>query len=404
MAGRGIGPLKGVKVVDLTSVLMGPYATQIFADLGADVIKVESPDGDTTRHIPPGKKTDRGAMFMNVNRGKRSIALDLKTPAGRTALLKICKQADVFIHSMRAQAILRLDLAYEALKKVNPRIIYANLYGFGRKGPYADYPAYDDIVQAASGIVSLQAALSDGVPTYLATVVADKVAGLSATYAVIAALYAREQTGRGQEIEVPMFETLVSFSMVEHLCGSLYDPPIGKPEYPRVTSPNRRPYRTRDGYIAVMIYNDRHWKNFFEAIGNPEWSKQSMFASLRNRTENISVVLDHVSKVLAERTTEEWMTVFKQAQCPAMPIASMEDLLSDPHLQATQFWNQRETAEGMVRMPGIPVDFSDTPGAIGDPGPDLGADSADILREAGVSDEDIRALVAANILIMSDAS
>lgn len=404
MAGRGTGPLKGVKIVDLTSVLMGPYATQIFADLGADVIKVESPDGDTTRHIPPGKKTDRGAMFMNVNRGKRSIALDLKTPAGRAALLKICDQADVFIHSMRAQAILRLDLGYEAVKKVNPRIIYANLYGFGRKGPYADYPAYDDIVQAASGIVSLQAALSDGVPTYLATVVADKVAGLSATYAVIAALYAREQTGRGQEIEVPMFETLVSFSMVEHLCGSLYDPPIGKPEYPRVTSPNRRPYRTRDGYIAVMIYNDRHWRNFFDAIGNPEWSKQPMFSSLRNRTENISAVLDHVSRVLAERTTEEWMTVFKQAQCPAMPIASMEDLLSDPHLQATNFWNQRETAEGMVRMPGIPIDFSDTPGAIGDPGPDLGADSADILRDAGMSDDDIQALVAANILTIADAT
>ena len=269
MTGAGKGPLAGVRVLDLTSVLMGPYTTQIMADLGADVIKVESPSGDTTRSLPPGPEDDLGAMFMNVNRGKRSIVLDLKDKKGRDALLRLAKDSDVFIHSMRARAIGRLGLAYEDVKAANPDLIYANLYGYGRTGPYADYPAYDDIVQAASGIVALQASLSQGEPTYLATVVADKVAGLTAAYAIMAALFERERNGGGQEIEVPMFETLTSFSMLEHLCGAMFDPPIGPTGYPRALSPQRRPYRTSDGYIAVMIYNDRHWTNFFDAIGNP---------------------------------------------------------------------------------------------------------------------------------------
>ena len=402
-AGRGKGPLKGVRVIDLTSVLMGPYATQIFADLGADVIKVESPEGDTTRYLPPGPQGNRGAMFMNVNRGKRSIVLNLKHPDGRAALLKLVEGADVFIHSMRAQAMARLGLDYPAVKAANPAIIYANLYGFSRRGPYADYPAYDDIVQAASGIVSLQASLSNGEPTYLATVVADKVAGLTATYAVTAALYAREKTGLGQEIEVPMFETLASFAMVEHLCGALFEPAIGKAEYPRATSPHRRPYKTRDGYIAVMIYNDKHWRAFFDAINNPDWSRDPMFASMRSRTENITTVLGKLSDTLATRTTDEWMTVLKAAQCPAMPIASMDDLLTDPHLEAVGFWDRRETEDGAIRMPGIPVDFSETPGAIGEAGPHLGAHGADVLREAGFSDVAVEALAASGALTLAQA-
>mgnify|MGYP000530000726 CR=1 FL=1 len=270
--GRGLGPLAGVKVLDLTSVLMGPYATQIFADLGADVIKIEGPAGDTTRHLPPGPEAGRGAMFVNLNRGKKCLALDLKQPAARDVVLRMSEQADVFVHSMRAAAIKRLGLHYEALKARNLRLVYANLYGFGAKGRYADYPAYDDIVQAASGLTDLQASLNGGTPAYLATVVADKVAGLTGAYAIIAALFAREKNGAGQEIEVPMFETLVSFMYAEHLGGSLYDPPLGPPAYPRVVAKERHPYRTRDGYLALMIYTDRHWRAFFDAIGNPAWS------------------------------------------------------------------------------------------------------------------------------------
>ncbi|GFM31361.1 CaiB/BaiF CoA-transferase family protein [Novosphingobium sp. PY1] len=393
MSGRGKGPLSGVKVIDLTSVLMGPYATQIFADLGADVIKVESPDGDTTRFIPPGPDASRGGMFLNVNRGKRSIVIDLKQPEGRDALLRLAKDADVFIHSMRSRAIGRLGLDYEALRAVNERIIYANLYGYARNGPYRDYPAYDDIVQAASGIVDLQARLSGGKPTYAATVIADKVAGLTGAYSVIAALFARERSGQGQEIEVPMFETLVSFTMVEHLCGSLFDPPQGPPEYVRATSEARRPYQTADGYIGVMIYNDRHWRSFFDVLGNPEWSRDPLFASMRSRTENIGAVLTKVAEVIATRTTDEWVALFREAQIPATPIASLTELLHDPHLIETGFWEERQTDSGTLRFPGIPTLFSQTPGEIGDPGPALAGQSEEVLREANFSETEIAALL-----------
>lgn len=392
LAGAGRGPLKGIRVIDLTSVLMGPYTTQILADLGADVIKVESPGGDTTCVLPPGPQHNRGAMFMNVNRGKRSLVLDLKQPRARDALLRLCTGADIFIHSMRAKAMGRLGLAYQDLRRANTNIIYANLYGFGRGGPYADYPAYDDIVQAASGIVALQASLSNGEPTYLATVVADKVAGLTAAYAVAAALFERERSGRGQEIEIPMFETLASFTMIEHLCGGLFDPPVGPTGYVRALSPERRPYKTRDGHIAVMIYNDRHWHSFFIAIGNPEWSKNPIFASLRSRTENISAVLARLADVMRERTTAEWIDLLGKAECPAMPVTSIDDLLHDPHLEAVGFWQRRHTPDGQISMPGIPVGFSETPGEVGRPGPALGADSDEVLREAGFNENEIAEL------------
>ena len=394
MSGRGIGPLEGVTVLDLTSVLMGPYATQIFADLGADVIKVESPSGDTTRALPPGREADRGGMFLNLNRGKRSIVLDLKQDAARDALLALAAKADVFVHSMRAQAIGRLGLDYAAVAEVNPRVIYANMYGYGRDGPYRDYPAYDDIVQAASGIVDLQAKLSGGKPTYLANVVADKVTGLTGAYAIIAALFARERTGKGQEIEIPMFETMVSFAALEHLCGSVFRPPLGPPEYARATSEARRPYATADGHIAVMIYTDRHWRSFFDAIGNPDWSRDPMFASIQSRTENITAVLSHVSDILATKTSAEWIALFRKVQIPAGPIASLSDLLEDEHLHHTGFWQDRETTAGALRLPGIPTRFSATPGEIGDPGPVLGADSRSILQDAGFGDAAIEALLA----------
>ena len=399
MSGRGQGPLAGVRVLDLTSVLMGPYATQIFADLGADVIKIEGPTGDTTRAIPPGPDDTRGAMFLNVNRGKRSLALDLKQPAAREAVLRLAASADVFIHSMRAQAIARLGLDYAALKAANPRIVYANLYGYSRRGPYRDYPAYDDIVQAASGIVDLQARLSGGEPTYAANVIADKVSGLTGAYAVIAALFARERTGLGQEVEVPMFETMVSFAAVEHLCGALFSPPLGPPEYPRATSPSRRPYRTADGHVGVMIYNDTQWQAFFRELGDPEWSRDPMFASMRSRTENITAVLARVAEVLATRGTAEWMALFRRAEIPATPIASLSDLLHDPHLEATGFWEEHETEAGTLSFPGIPTAVSATPGAIGDPGPRLGADNAAILGEAGFSAAEIAELARSGAVI-----
>lgn len=382
--GRGLGPLRGIKVLDLTSVLMGPYATQIFADLGADVIKVEGPTGDTTRHLPPATEPTRGAMFVNLNRGKRSITLDLKKPEAVEVLMTMVEQADVFIHSMRGAAIRRLGLGGDAVRARNPRIIYANLYGFGAKGRYADYPAYDDIVQAASGIADLQKHLNGGEPAYLATVVADKVAGLTGAYAIVAALFERERSGIGQEIEVPMFETLVSFMYAEHLGGSLYDPPTGPPAYPRVIAQERHPYRTRDGYLALMIYTDRHWKAFFEAIGNPDWSSDPMFGSITERTKNIGAVLGRLSDILKDRTTDEWMRLFRKIEVPAMPVLTPTDLLHDPHLEEAGFWHDHEEDSHRMRFPGIPTRFSETPGAIGDPGPALGADSDSVLGDFGI--------------------
>lgn len=398
MSGQASGPLAGVTVLDLTSVLMGPYATQIFADLGADVIKIESPDGDTTRGLPPVLGPGQGAMFVNVNRGKRSLAINLKSEAGREIVLRLAKTADVFIHSMRGAAIQRLGLDYAALQAANPAIIYANLYGFGRGGPYSDYPAYDDIVQAASGLASLQGRLTGGDPGYVASAVADKVAGLTGAYAVMAALFARERTGQGQEIEVPMFETMAAFVMTEHLCGAVTEPPSGPPEYPRVTAPDRRPYRTRDGHIGLMIYNDKQWRSFFTLIGNPEWSRDPMFASMTSRTENIGTVLGRLADVIAARTTEEWMEAFRTAEIPAMPIFSTADLLEDPHLAATGFWHRAESAIGPVRMPGIPTRFSETPGAIGDIGPQLGADNHAVLADAGFTPDEIAALEGSGVL------
>lgn len=393
MSGRGRGPLAGVRVLDLTSVVAGPYTTQILADLGADVVKVEAPGGDTMRHIPPGPDVDRGAMFMNLNRGKRSLLLDLKRPDARGAVLRLAATADIFIHAMRGAAIARLGLTYEALRAANPRILYVNLWGFGRDGPYADYPAYDDIVQAASGLVAVQARLSGGAPTYLATIVADKVAGLTAAYAVAAALYAREKTGHGQEIEIPMFETLVSFTMTEHLNGALFDPPLGPTEYARVVSEFRRPYRTADGHIGVMIYSNRHWTSFFAALDDPAWSRDPMFASIRSRTNDIGAVLGRLASTIEERTSAYWIALFRRLEIPCMAIASPADLLDDPHLAATGFWERRDTAEGSLRFPGIPTRFSGTPGAIGDAGPPLGADGRAVLEEAGFAQSEIETLL-----------
>ena len=257
-------------------------------------------------------------------------------------------------------------------------------------------------MQGASGLASLQGRLTGGEPGYVASAVADKVAGLTGAYAVMAALFARERTGpgqgQGQEIEVPMFETMAAFVMAEHLCGAVTEPPSGPPEYPRVTAPDRRPYRTRDGHIGLMIYNDKQWRSFFALIGNPEWSRDPMFATMTSRTENIQTVLGKLGDVIATRTTEEWMEAFRTAEIPAMPILSTSDLLEDAHLAATGFWHRADSALGPVRMPGIPTRFSGTPGKIGDIGPELGADNRGVLEEAGFSADEIAGLESAGVL------
>jgi crotonobetainyl-CoA:carnitine CoA-transferase CaiB-like acyl-CoA transferase len=387
------GPLVGVVVLDLTLALAGPYSTQILADLGADVIKVESPEGDTTRYLGPGHHDDRSGMFVNVNRGKRSVALDLKRPAGRAALVRLAADADVLVHSIRRPALERLQLTYDDLRAVNPSIIFASLSGFGRGGPYADLPAYDDVVQAVTGLATLQGRLQGGEPTYVATVVADKAAGLTMVYAILAALFHRERTGEGQEIEVPIFETLASFVLLEHIAGAAFDPPMSPPVYGRAVSAERRPYRTSDGYLSVLIYNDGQWSRFFSALGDPEWSRDPRFASMRTRTDHVDFVLGALSAVLETRTTAEWLELLRAAEIPAMPVATIDDLFTDPHLERVGFWQRFDVDGVRLRLAGIPATLSRTPGAAGGAAPGLGEHGAAVLTEHGFTPEEIDALV-----------
>lgn len=403
--GRGFGALAGLRVLDLTAVLMGPFCTQILADHGAEVIKVEGPEGDTTRQLPVSRAPGMGAMFFNLNRGKRGISLDLKRAEGRAALLRLAASTDVFIHAMRADAMARLGLSYADLLAVNPRIIYANMYGFSRRGPYAKWPAYDDTIQAMSGMAALQGRMN-GAPAYSATLVADKVSGLTALYAVLMALLHRNRTGEGQEIEIGMFETMANFVLTDHVNGALFHPPEGEPVYSRAASPHRRPYRTKDGWIAVLIYNDKHWRAFVELAGDPDWARDPRFATLKGRAGHVDEVYQHLARTLEGRGTAEWLADFAQAQIPATPVNETSDLMTDPHLEAVGFFTPQETPLGPVRYPGMPAWFSRTPGQITNPAPKLGQDGRAILAEAGLSEAEIDALVAAGALILppEDAS
>ena len=294
------GPLAGVRVIDLTAMVMGPYCTQIMADMGADVIKVEPPQGDNTRYISVGPAPGMSGVFVNVNRGKRSIVLDLQTDAGTTALRALVETADVFIHSMRAKAIAKLGFGYDDVAAINPAIVYTNCYGYGRRGPDRDRPAYDDTIQAECGLPAVQQQLT-GEADYVGTIMADKVAGLTALYATTMALFHRERTGEGQEVEVAMFETMASFMLVEHANGALFDPPLGPAVYPRTVAPNRRPYRTSDGHIAALIYNDKHWNAFINAV-QPPWASE-LYSTLEQRARQIDTVYGLVAETMKQRTT-----------------------------------------------------------------------------------------------------
>jgi crotonobetainyl-CoA:carnitine CoA-transferase CaiB-like acyl-CoA transferase len=372
------GPLSGVRVVDLTAMVMGPYCTQIMADMGADVIKIEPPEGDDTRYVSVGPAPGMSGVFVNVNRGKRSVVLNLRSDAGRVALRALIETADVFIHSMRSKAIARLGFSYEQVAAINPRIIYTNCYGYGRRGPDRDLPAYDDTIQADCGLPAVQEQLT-GEANYVGTIVADKVAGLTALYATTMALFHRERSGEGQEVEVAMFETMASFMLVEHANGAMFDPPLGPAIYPRTVAPNRRPYRTKDGYISALIYNDRHWSAFVNAV-QPPWAND-LYATLERRARQIDGVYALLAETIKERTTDEWLALFRELEIPAAPLRTPGELFDNPHLNAAGFFETLNTAHGPVRFPGVPTWFSRTSGRVAGPAPELGADTADVLAE-----------------------
>jgi crotonobetainyl-CoA:carnitine CoA-transferase CaiB-like acyl-CoA transferase len=391
-----MGPLHGIRIIDMTSVLMGPFASQSLGDMGADVIKVESPHGDLVRQIGPARHEDMGPIFLNTNRNKRSVVLDLKHPAGVRALKRLLADADVLMYNVRPQAMARLGLDYEAVSAINPRIVYAGLFGFGQDGPYAARPAYDDLIQGAATLPHLIARATGGIPRYVPTAMADRIVGQTAVGAILASLLARGRTGRGDRVDIPMFETMVAFVLGDHMGGLTYEPPLDGGGYARQLSPERRPYRTSDGYICALVYNDKQWQGFLKAIGREALADQDdRFATFANRSRNIDFVYGTLSRIFEERTTAQWMSLLEEADVPFMPMHDLQSVLHDPHLEATGFFTTVEhPSEGTIRTMRMPVNWANSTADEPLPAPRLGENTREVLGEAGFSAAEIDALVA----------
>ncbi len=388
------GPLDGIRVVDLTTVVLGPIATQMLGDAGADVIKVETPAGDMTRFIGPGRSPDQSAYFANLNRNKRSLVLDLKRPEARAALLRLIDTADVFVHNMRAGAAARLGLDPETLLARHPRLIHASASGYRLGSSKAEDPAYDDIIQGMCGLASLngEANGTDG-PRYVPSVMADKISGHTLTTAITMALFARERTGRGQALHVPMLDSLIAFLLPEHIWGVTIDHPVEGMRYPRLMTPHRRPYATADGYLCLIAATDEQWRRLFAVLGQPELIADPRFADVAARSDNIDAAYGVVAAGLKARTTAEWLPLLAAADLPHGPAHTMEDLLEDPYLREVgAFRSFTHETEGPITVIAPAVDFADTPLALTRGAPGLGAQSAEILREAGLSDAEIAEL------------
>jgi len=389
------GALSGLRILDLSSVLMGPYATQLMADMGADVIKIEPPTGDTVRGIGPMRNPGMGSNFLHVNRNKRSLVLNLKKPEGLEAFFKLVETADVVVYNIRPQAMSRLGIDYERLKAINPRIIYAGLYGYSEKGPYAGKPAYDDLIQGVAAVPSLMSKASGGEPRYVPLTLADRTVGLMACNAILAAVVSRYQTGVGQSVEVPMFETLAQYVLGEHMSGASYDPPLGPTGYARLLVKERRPYQTRDGYLCVLIYTDRHWEKFLGLIGRGAlFSEDSRFANIGARSMHINDLYAMVAQAISTDTSQNWMDRLNLADIPCMPMHDIESLLKDPHLLSIGMLQYVEhPSEGRMLEIGVPCSFSGTPGlSVQKPAPQLGQHSLQVLREAGMDPKTIEAM------------
>jgi len=385
-------PLQGVKVVDLSTVVFGPLASQSLADYGAEIIKVETPEGDSTRYTGPTNELGMAAIFLGNNRNKKSVVLDLKKKGARDALMMLLADADVFMHSMRPQKLDALGIAPATLVARFPRLVYAGLHGFAEGGPYAGRPAYDDVIQGLSGLASLMERQT-GEARYLPTIAADKTCALVAAHAITAALLARERSGRGGFVEIPMFETMVSFNLTEHLYGLHFDPPIGDAGYPRVLAPSRRPWRTADGYVCMMPYTDEHWRRFFADVGAPEIADDERFTSIASRTAHIAELLELAGNFVTRQSTAYWLSTCEKLEIPAAPIKSIADLIIDPQLAAIGFFTAiHDVAMGALRFPGVSVKFDGERPAVAMP-PRLGEHTRSVLMAAGMSGAAIDKLV-----------
>ncbi len=389
------GPLDRVRVLDLTSVVMGPYATSILAEFGADVVKIEPPGGEVMRKSGPMRHADMGHFYLAINRNKRSVVLDLKREEARQVLLRMAAASDVLVYNIRPQAMERLGLGYERLREVNPRLLYVGAYGFSQKGPYAARPAYDDLIQGMVGIPWLSQQAGSDQPRYAPMVLVDRMVGLQLANAIATGLYHRERSGRGQRIDVPMFEGMLSVVLGEHLAGRQFEPAVGPAGYQRSLARDRRPYRTKDGWLCAMVYNDKQWRTFFDAIGRPEvFANDERFHSQDTRLTHIDHVYGFLADVLTTRTSAEWLRLFERSDIPAARMAGIEDMLADEHVQATGFVREVEhPTEGRLRVTAIPTEWSESVPQHRSHAPLPGENTREVLREFGIASDEIEALV-----------
>ncbi|OYD72324.1 UNVERIFIED_ORG: crotonobetainyl-CoA:carnitine CoA-transferase CaiB-like acyl-CoA transferase [Burkholderia sp. CF145] len=379
--------LEGVRILDMTSVIFGPYCTATLAEMGADVIKIEPLAGDEIRRVGrPANTRGMGPAHITLNRGKRSVVWDLKTPRGKASLLRLLRRCDVFIHNLRRDAIERLGLGYEAACSLNPRLVYVHCTGFGEGGPYAGKPAYDDIIQAASGAASLLPR-TDGNPSprFLPMAMADKVAGLHATYAVLGALLHRERTGQGQAVEVPMFESFTHFLLQEHIYGRAFVPPTDPAGYPRQLDPLRQPLKCLDGYISIAPYTDERWVRFFEVTGHADFLKRENLCSARERFRALDRMSAEMARIVADKPLSYWLMLFAESDIPASEVKDLDAVFADPHLTSVGFFERRtHPSEGDYLQMRLPVRFHGSPSAKVRAAPHLGEHSEEIedcLRE-----------------------
>ncbi|MBT7836078.1 MAG: CoA transferase [Rhodospirillaceae bacterium] len=378
--------------------MLGPFSTQILGEMGADVIKIEPPGGDIGRWTGVGKNPGMSAAYMMKGRNKRSVVLDLKRAEAKEPLRRLVESADVFVHNIRPKAVARLGIDYENVMAWKENIVYAAATGYGEAGPYVDRPAYDDLIQGASGLAGLFGAVT-GTPRYGPSVLADKTTGLYLTYAITMALFHRERTGEGQRLHVPMYEAFAGFIMNEHMQGRAYEPPLSEAGYQRMLTPHRRPYPTADGHICVLPYNDKHWAKFFELAGRPELTQDARFADQPSRSENIDALYEIVGGIMQTRTSSDWQATLEAADIPVMPMNTPEDLFDCPHLEAVGMFPEVDhPTEGRTRHLKVPIHFSKTPGGYYRHPEHVGQSTDDVLAEVGYSQDDIAALRSAGAM------
>lgn len=374
------GPLTGIRVLDLTAVVLGPMATQVLADYGADVIKIEPPQGDLMRANGMGRSTGMSSTFMNINRNKSSVCLDLKTDEGKNQLRRLILDCDVLVHNIRVKAMDRLGLGYDDVAKINPGIVYCAATGFGEGGTHSGQPAFDDIIQGACGLAHL-VGHETGVPEYPPTLLADKIAGLATANAILGALVHKMRSGEGQYIEVPMFETMVAFTMTEHLGGQGFIPPIGDAGYARLLKGGRKPTPTKDGYISLLPYTEHHWHAFFHHFGRGDFIDQFNISDRVERNKNIQAIYAELRAITVNYTTEDLMRTCRELDIPVSEIYSIHNIQSHPHLQSTHlFQTLTHPTEGEIVSIRPTALFARTPTRIFKPAPNIGEDTERVLE------------------------